>query len=182
MEKSQTPDFLLKISRVRTANFAINELFVNPEIKEIKIDFQYRLNISLENNLIDFSLRTYYHYENSNNIIVDFGLQNLFESQSLKDFIKETTKTHNKIFLPRPVLVTIVSLSISHSRAVLCQHLAGTMLNDSIIPIVMGEDITNAFFPNSLDGAIIETNIDVNTKEPNIEMTKNEKKSQKVKH
>ncbi len=181
MEESKTPDFLLRISKVRTANLSINELLVNPEIKEIKIDFQFRLNVNVENNIIDFSLRTLYHYENSNDVIVDFGIQNLFESPNLKDFIRETTATQYKVFLPRQVLVTIVSLSISHSRALLCQYLAGTMLNDSIIPIIIGEDITNAFFPNTLEGGIVDANIIAFPKTPNIEVSKKEKKLKKDK-
>ncbi len=76
---------------------------------------------------------------------MEFQLQNVFQIHELKKYITNDGKID---FPNQDVWVTIVGLSLSHSRAILSQQLAGTILQDSLLPILDAREVTANFFPN----------------------------------
>jgi len=56
---------------------------------------------------------------------------------------------HHRIFqikLPGWFLITIVNLSVGHTRALLSVHTAGTRFADKILPIANANEMALAFF------------------------------------
>ena len=65
------------------------------------------------------------------------SLSNLFSVNDLIRFADEKTKTYQ---LPEQYEVTLISISLSHSRAILLAKCAGTFLQNALLPIMDPKD------------------------------------------
>ena len=82
-------------------------------------------------------------------------MQNVFFIANIRQFLKDGI-----LNLPSDLLISIVSLSISHTRGLFAQNLAGTAFNDFMLPITNPIDAAKHFFPsivNRESGEINET-------------------------
>ncbi len=61
------------------------------------------------------------------------SLSNLFFVKDLKQFVDEANNIYR---LPEPLEVTLISISLSHSRAILLAKCAGTFLQNAVLPIM----------------------------------------------
>ena len=112
--------------------------------KVVRIQFQHNTNYFSDNNLIEIKLRIYYSYDQSPNIVlVDFQVQNVFEVINLKQYF-----INKEFILPQSSIAILVSLSISHARALMAKNIAGTMYQENILPVVNPMDVAKAFYPN----------------------------------
>ena len=136
------------IVRIKDISFALNEERLSPDPEKIiKIEFQNTFGFNLSNGIINMTLRVYFHYEDEspNLTLVDTSVQNLFQVQNLKQY--QVNK--DAVDLPIDFLKTIVSLTISHTRAITSKNLAGTAMQNLFLPIVNLEEVTRHFFPES---------------------------------
>lgn len=46
------------------------------------------------------------------------------------------------------MIISMVSVSVSHIRSLMAKNIAGTLYQNNIIPIVNPMDVTKAFYPN----------------------------------
>ncbi len=134
------------IRKIKDSGFFINErLYKNASTQLIKIDFQQQVTFDIKKNQLSFILRIMFRYEKSSpdELLLDTQIENVFEITNLKDYVSN----RGEVTLPEEIWTTIVSLSISHSRALIARNTAGTFLQDYILPIVNPGEITRAFFP-----------------------------------
>lgn len=92
--------------------------------------FEIKVNYSLKSNLTGLSY-------------VQIKVSNLFRISNLKDYSTED-KAH--VTLPHTTLITMLSLSISHTRALLAKNTAGTTLEQYLLPIVNPTEIAKQIF------------------------------------
>jgi len=138
----------ITIKRIKEQVFIIQENLLQDTSRLIKIEISQNLAFALEANLVDLTLRIYYHFpDDSDTILVDISVQNLFEITDLKSFMTNGTE----IKLPPMVIASIVGLSISHTRALLAKNLFGTVLQDSLPAIVNSEEVARHFFPRMFE-------------------------------
>ena len=137
------------VARIRTVSFMVNEsLYVNDPTKEIKAELAQIFGIDVDANFIDFRLRVYLFYEGKREqLLTDIVVQNVFKIENLKQYCEN----EQKIVLPPTLIINIISLSVTHARALLCQNLAGTFLQEFVFPITNAVDVAKAFYPNMFD-------------------------------
>jgi hypothetical protein len=137
------------ISRIKTLQFFINEHWViNDPTKEMKIEFAQTFGVNFDADEVDFRLRIYFFYlEKPSEIITEIVVQNLFKVLDLKSYSKDK----NIVTLPPELIIAIVSMSISHSRALLCENLSGTLMQNYILPITNANEVSKQFYPMLFD-------------------------------
>jgi len=143
MDDKYIPAF--RIKRIKQFSFLTNESLAEKD-KFVNIQFQNNTIYYGDTNLVDLTLRVLYTYDTKtppDTILVDFHVQNLFEVNDLKQYKRDT-----EFILPVNLIIAMLSVSISHSRALLTFNLAGTVYQDSILPIVDPIEVGKAFYPN----------------------------------
>ncbi len=148
--KKEEP-FLYALKRIKDFGFNVNEsLYINEPEKMVKVEFQHRLGFSLEQNMVELNLRAFYHYPDAplDEVLAEIQVQNLFEIPNISRFLD----ANNIVVLPEELIITIVSLSISHTRALFTKSLAGTVLQDVLLPIVDARAMSEFFFPYMFGG------------------------------
>jgi hypothetical protein len=154
MENQPKEPLQFGIVRIKDISFSIHEERISPDpVKIIKVEFQNTFGFNISNGIIIMTLRVYFHYqdESPDLTLVDTSVQNLFQVQNLKQYqINETA-----VDLPIDFLKTIVSLTISHTRAITSKNLAGTVMQNLFLPIVNLEEVTRHFFPESFKEAAL---------------------------
>ena len=136
-----------RINKIKDFAFFIDLDKFNPTPnKEVVVKFQHFTNFSPSNNTIRLVMRTYFLYaeDKEESKIIDIHVENIFELTDLKFFYK---KEINQFILPKEIIIPMVSLSISHSRALLAKNLAGTEYQPYLIPIIDPVIITKDLFP-----------------------------------
>jgi hypothetical protein len=157
--KNQEP-ILIGIKRIKDISFSIFEEKIIPDPNRmIKIEFQNTVSFNTDMDILNFTFRVYYHYENESveNILLDAKVQNIFAIPNLKRFLKSPTH----LDLPDGLVQALTAMTIAHTRAMVAKNSAGTMLQDVLIPIVNVADVASFFFPKNFheqpDHAPIQT-------------------------
>lgn len=148
MENKSTLLLPFSVKRIKILSFTINEQGVPPNT-EFVMNFQQITQFNIDSNLLFFTLTVFSNIDGENiiNPVLKLEVQNVFEIPNLKDYIKNGTE----VKLPANNLLSIVSLSITHARALLSDRTAGTIFQDSLLPIVNPIDATNTFFPGAFE-------------------------------
>ncbi|UEG49260.1 hypothetical protein LK994_11520 [Ferruginibacter lapsinanis] len=146
-------DLKYSISRVKNLSFFVNEHLKQGDSKEVNVELAQACGISLEGNIIDFRITIFFHYPENNIQLSQIVVQNVFTVNEIKKY-----HTDGKITLPCGLIISIISMSISHARALFCQNLSGTVYQDFILPITNTLDVAKKFFPDMFDanGLILE--------------------------
>lgn len=145
--KEEKTEFHIGIRRIKDIFFCVKEnLFIPDSTKEIKIEIQQELGFNLDKDWVFFTLRVYFHYAESikDENLVEIKVQNIFELKELKEF----ERSENLIELPPSIVLTIVSISIAHTRALLAKNTAGTVFQDTLFPILNVAELTKNLFPH----------------------------------
>lgn len=145
MSLIEKPELGIKISKIKTLSFIIND-FGLESMDLIRMDFKHGLNLRLSDNFIVFTLMTTFFVVNGDNqqMVLDCAIQNFFEVENLKQYANEKEL---KLDLPPAITIAIVSLSVSHARAIISNFTNGTNLQDFILPIIDPVKLATIFFP-----------------------------------
>lgn len=144
MESANKQLIQFQIKRIKDVSFFINEgLYIPDPKKVIKIDLNQSFGTNFEKKLVNLTLLIQLKYENAppNEKLASMEVQNIFEIPELLSFVKD-----EEIELPFDLLVTLVSISLSHGRALLAKNMAGSIYQDTLMPILSPVDITQHFF------------------------------------
>lgn len=131
-------------------SFSINEsLFIPNSQTQFKIEIGLNLSFSIDKDLLILLCRIFYHYPDTNaeEKMVDISVQNVFGVEDLKQFMVDG----NELKLPPILISSIVSVSISHTRALMAQRISGTVYQDNIINVADGEKLARHFFPKMFE-------------------------------
>lgn len=142
----ETPLSQFNIKKVKLFMSFFNEQLFDLN-RSVKIQFQHFTNFFPESNLISLIIRSYYSYDLSvptDNILLDFHVENIFEVKNLEGYLIKD----KGYILPENLVVSLVSVSISHIRALMAQSIAGTVYQENILPIVNPLEVAKSFYPN----------------------------------
>lgn len=138
------------IKRIKEFSFLVNESLAVID-KPVHIQFQHKTSYYGDRDLIDLTLRVFYSYDKKippDTILIDLHVQNLFE---VKDLI-QYQNSNLEYVLPENLIVSMLSVSISHLRALMAKNVAGTPYQQNIVPIVNPVEVAKEFYPNMFIG------------------------------
>ena len=131
------------IYRVKAVSFYVNEsLFVNDNAL-VKIEVAQNIGINLDLSFVNCNINVYIYYDGQqHNRLAEITVENIFKVEDLAKLAAE-----REDFLPADILISIFSMSISHTRALFFANLAGTAYQQAIMPITDPVDFTKHFYP-----------------------------------
>lgn len=134
----------IAVKKIKEVEFFVDEEIelANPPIANIK--FELTTNINLDDKSVEMLLTTF--FENQGIMFMKIKTSNVFLFLELADFHKSDK---NEFDLPDSVLITFLSLSISHSRALLAKNAIGTKFADLYIPIINPTEVFKQLFSNN---------------------------------
>lgn len=140
MEQTQVN---IAVKKIKEIEFFVNEEIelANPPIPNIS--FELTINIDLNEKSVEMLLTTFFTDTIQGNVFMKIKTSNVFLFLELANFHKLETSEFD---IPDNVLVTFLSLSISHSRALLAKNALGTKYTDLYIPIVNPSEILKQLF------------------------------------
>jgi len=131
----------LQIHRISQISFRMEEhLFKTDEALGIRIDTKHDMDI--DKNLFAITLRINFLYgSKQDEIVVQSEIQNIFLIKDLKKYVKD-----NVLSMPDNAVITMMTLSISHARALMSKSMSGTLFNGILIPIADGSEVARKHF------------------------------------
>lgn len=132
------------VHEIRVVYFSLNEmLFADLKNNKIKFEIARDIGANEERKLINLTMRVFLHFDQSNEILTDIKVKNIFHVGDLDQHIN-----NDRLKLPSDTIVSMVSVAIAHTRALLANHLAGTPLDKTILPIVNPLLLSQKLFPD----------------------------------
>lgn len=134
--------YQLGITKIKDIEFYVDEGIAIHSTEKVSLNFEVSLNINLEQKQIDFILGVLFLYANEQ-CFLRIKTSNVFVIPSFDEFERDSD---NNPLLPDSLLVTMLSLSISHTRALLARNSLGTKFSDFYIPIVNPSELAADLF------------------------------------
>jgi hypothetical protein len=134
--------FQLGITKIKDIEFFVDENITINSNELVSINFEVNLNLNAELKLIDLILGVRYLYENEQ-CFLRIKTSNVFVIPTFDQFERDNNMNP---LLPDSLLVTMLSLSISHTRALLAKNSLGTKFVDYYIPIVNPSELAADLF------------------------------------
>lgn len=136
----------IAIRKIKELEFSIDSTAKAPE--EPTIGFGVITTTDIEKEI--FEIQVTYDLKNpeSDSILVHIKVSTVFNLLDIKQFLNEDNKSLN---LPNNGLITMLSLSISHTRAILAKNTFGTDYETYYLPIVNPTEIANEVFKLNLN-------------------------------
>jgi hypothetical protein len=123
---------VLSLSNAKRIEFFVNEAIelADPTIANIR--FELTTNINLTEKSVELLLSVFFSNE-TGNVFMKIKTSNIFIVLELANFQYPVKKSFD---LPDNILVTLLSLSISHTRALLAKNALGTKFTELYINVV----------------------------------------------
>jgi len=144
MEKKITFD--IGIKKIKDLAFSVNEE-ITPE-KESGIQINSGLHFDKTENTIEFSLDIRFTQKQGGVEFMSSKTSTIFFVPDLAKY--ENPDAPNSFNPPDAMIITIVSLSLTHARALIARNADGTKFKDIYLPIFNPTDITNNLFSKQL--------------------------------
>lgn len=136
--------FQIAIKKVKQLSFGIDETNEVPVAEDINVHIEQNLTFSEKDDTIVLLLNITFSSKSSEKILMSGIVQNVFILKDLKRMIEP--KKPDVLNMPDGILSTLLSISISHSRALLAQSAMGTAFQDLYIPLVNPELVAKELF------------------------------------
>lgn len=130
----------ISVKKIKELEFIINEAINLTNPNSFSIGFELTINIVLDEKSVEMIFSAIFSDESQGNVFMRIKTSNIFLLLELDDFHKHANTEFN---IPNNVLVTFLSLSISHTRALLAKNAIGTKFSDLYIPIVNPTEVLN---------------------------------------
>jgi len=130
MEKNQVN---IGVKKIKDIEFSVNEAVTLEKTDEFALGFELTTNLKLEDNTAEMVLTAFFSDKPQGNVFMKIKTSNVYLLPELADFQKSDKKGFD---IPDNLLVTLLSLSISHTRALLAKNAIGTKFAELYIPIV----------------------------------------------
>lgn len=133
----------IAIKKIKEVEFIVNEEveIANPNIANIS--FELTTNINLNDTSVEMLLTATFSDMTQGTVFMKIKTSNVFLVLELAQFHSPENNTFN---IPDNVLVTLLSLSISHTRALLAKNALGTKFAELYIPIVNPSEVLKQLF------------------------------------
>ena len=133
----------IAISRIKEVEYFINESLGLQPGAQLNINFQATMNFKPDDNTVEILLTAQFIEMAGGIPLLKIKTSNVFSVLELADFYNPQSQTYD---IPDNVMVTILSLSVSHTRALLAKNAQGTKFAGLHIPIVNPTDLFNQLF------------------------------------
>jgi hypothetical protein len=132
-EEVKPEEFHINIKKLRLRAFRINESVDAPSPEELKINMQQMIQYSLADLTITLDLTI--SFQTADDVLIMEGTgHNIFTIQELPIMI--IPENPDQINIPDNILATLLSISISHTRALMSQSALGSKFQDIMVPLV----------------------------------------------
>ena len=135
----------IAVKKIKEIEFFINEEVTLAVPDSFSIGFELTTNLNLNDNTVEMVLSVFFSEENTSNVFMKIKTSNVFLLLELNDF---HNPENNQFNIPDNVLVTLLSLSISHTRALLAKNAIGTKFAELYVPIVNPSDVFKELLSN----------------------------------
>lgn len=133
------------IKKIKDTEFFVDEsIEIDPQ--KIGMNFELKTNINLTETTVELVLLVVFRDNISEKPILRIRTSNIFLIPELASFKKKDDEAFD---LPDVLLTTMLSLSISHTRALLAKNAVGTKFADVYIPIVNPAEMAKKLFTNN---------------------------------
>lgn len=135
----------IAVKKIKEIEFFVNEVITIENPDSFNIGFELTTNLSLDENSVEMILSAIFSEKNQGNVFMRIKTSNVYFLLELSDF---HNPDNNQFNIPDNILVTFLSLSISHTRALLAKNALGTKFAELYIPIVNPSDVLKELFGN----------------------------------
>lgn len=150
-KENKSEQVVFRITRVKDIAFNVNEKLYRPptEKKNTKVRIDCELSSNPNSPIIIINIIASYYYEDSvdQEQLASINVQNIFEIPEIKRFFIE-----GELMLPPNLIITLVSISISHTRALFTKNIDGTAYNGNTLPLINPEEFAKYVFPHMFGG------------------------------
>jgi hypothetical protein len=129
MEKKE---FNLGIKKIKELEFFINEDIALDDNKA-NVRFDVTVNLNPDEKVIEMILTIHFSEMKNGENIMRIKTSNVFSMLELVDLIDAEKK---QFTIPDDIMITILSLSISHTRALHAKNILGTKFSELYVPLV----------------------------------------------
>ena len=136
-------NFQIGIKKIRDIEFFFDEQVELNDLTQIVLGFELKTNINPIENSVELLLAAVYSLQSENKVIMRIRTSTVFLIPELATLKKEE---ENVFDIPDDILTTMLSLSITHTRALLAKNAIGTKFADLILPIVNPTDMFKQLF------------------------------------
>jgi hypothetical protein len=131
------------VKKIKEIEFFVDEDVTLANPTAFKFGLGLTLNLGLADNTVEMVLTAFFSDNSQEKVFMRIKTSNVFLLLELADFHKLENNEYN---IPDNVLVTLLSLSISHTRALLAKNAIGTKFADLYIPIVNPSEVFKHLF------------------------------------
>lgn len=136
--------FQIAIKKVKQLSFGIDETAEVPDAEDINVQIEQNLSFSEKEDTVVLLLNITFSSKSTEKIIMNGIVQNVFILKDLRRMIDP--KQPGILNMPDALLSTLLSISISHSRALLAQSAMGTAFQDIYIPLINPDQLAKELF------------------------------------
>jgi hypothetical protein len=136
--------FQIAIKRVKLLSFGIDESAELPDADDLIVNMEKDFSFSEKDNTVVLLLNITFLSETTERMLMNGIVQNVFTIKDLKRFVDPGNPAVVK--LPENILSMLLSISVSHSRALMAQSAMGTALQDVYIPLVNPDQMAKELF------------------------------------
>lgn len=140
MEQNQVN---IRVKKIKDIGFFIDEAVTLEKPEEFVFGFELTMNLKLEDNTVEMVLTALFSDKSQGNVFMKIKTSNVFLLLELADFQNPDKNGFN---IPDNLLVTLLSISISHTRALLSKNSIGTKFAELYIPIVNPSEVFKQLF------------------------------------
>jgi hypothetical protein len=142
--------FQIAIKKVKQLSFGIDETAEVPAPDDINVHIEQSLSFSTKDDTIVLLLNITFSSRSTEKIWMNGIVQNVFTLKDIRRMVDP--KKPDVLNIPDTMLSTLLSISISHSRALLAQSAMGTAFQDIYIPLVNPELVAKDLFNQDIYG------------------------------
>lgn len=133
--------FSFAISKIKELAFSISQIEDNSI--ELEVGFGINVKFDLVTDFFDLHVLVDLKSKESKKVLVHITVLNSFYIENIKRYLKEDGET---LDIPDLALVTLLSLSVSHTRAILAKNTAGTAYENHLIPVINPTEMAKEVF------------------------------------
>jgi len=136
----------IAVQKVSISQFFVNELVHQAGKQELTLSINQKSSFDGDTNIAKIYLSFTYSYKETEVKVSEITVMNAFIIEELKSYLYKNDSS--KIILPRPTLVILVSIALSHTRALFSHSIAGTLFAEEM-PLVIFDPVAvaNVIFP-----------------------------------
>lgn len=142
--------FQIAIKKVKMLSFGIDESNELPAVEDINIQIEQNLSFFTKDDTLVLLLNITFSSKSTERIWMNGTVQNVFTIKDLRRMVDP--KNPDLLNIPDNMLSTLLSISISHSRALVAQNAMGTAFQDIYVPLVNPEQVAKELFNQEIYG------------------------------